>query len=252
MLLLIITCITFSSVQAIAKCSNDGPQVNQEYYLVKKCHRSKLGITSRANFAKLSSCKRFAREKRGLSFNFSPQIGGVGLEYTCEVLQCAEISTGLSLTNDSRYDYYSLFGNLSLTVNSTCVPSLGLFYLISNKRTYSEAIDECRNKSSVLADITSEAKTNALAKLLADFGSEEAFINLKRDNSSDFIASNGDLLECTSYRAWAPGHPRKRGKADCVTITRYRTWRSVSCEEQLEALCELIPKKNVKSYLSIT
>ncbi|XP_014360860.2 pulmonary surfactant-associated protein A [Papilio machaon] len=243
MLLLIITCVIFSSVQAISKCSNDEPQVNPEFYLVKKCHRSKLIVSARANLAKLSSCKRFAREKRGLSFNFSPQVGGRRLEYTCEVLQCAEISTGSSLTNDSRYDYYSLFGNLSLTVNWTCVPSLGLFYFISKKRTFSESIDICRNQSSVLAYVTSEDKTNALAKLLADVGSEEAYINLKRDNSSDFTASNGDLLECASYRAWAPGHPRKRGKADCVTVTRHRTWRTVSCEEQLEAICEFIPKK---------
>ncbi|XP_013147060.1 PREDICTED: pulmonary surfactant-associated protein A [Papilio polytes] len=218
-----------------------GP-LNPEYYHVKKCHRSKLNVLAKGNYPKLSNCKRFALEKKGLSFNFSPQAREGRLEDTCEVLQCAEISTGLLRNNDSRYDYYSLFGNLSL--NSTCVPSLGMFYFISKRGNYSESVEVCRNKNGVLADVTTEYRTNALAKLLADVGGEEAYINLKRDISSDFITTNGDLLDCTSYRAWAPGHPKKRGKTDCVTITRHQTWRSVSCEVRLAAICEIIPGKN--------
>lgn len=30
--------------------------------------------------------------------------------YTCEVLKCAEAEGGLSLKNDTRYDYYSIYG----------------------------------------------------------------------------------------------------------------------------------------------
>lgn len=151
-----------------------------------------------------------------------------------------------------------------------------MFYFISKRGNYSESVEVCRNKNGVLADVTSEYRTNALAKLLADLGAEEAYISLKRDISSDFITTNGkqiksrcfiyvfeyfliikcrvllqnyflfigDLLDCTSYRAWAPGHPKKWGKTDCVTITRHQTWRSVSCEVRLAAICEIIPGKN--------
>lgn len=127
--ILITTYVIFNCVQSIDKCSKDGP-LNPEYYLVKKCHRSKLNVLAKGNYPKLSNCKRFALEKKGLSFNFSPQAREGRLEDTCEVLQCAEISTGLLRNNDSRYDYYSLFGNLSCELKksvSTVTSTTDLF-----------------------------------------------------------------------------------------------------------------------------
>lgn len=52
----------------------------------------------------------------------------------------------------------------------------------------------------------------------------------------------GDPLDCTTYRAWAPGSPRKaRKKFDCVVLTKHRTWVSMPCKNNLPIVCELIP-----------
>jgi hypothetical protein len=94
-------------------CSNGLPPRVPKYHLMEKCHRSKLGIAAKANYTSLTSCQKFGIEKRALALNFSPPEagleGGEPLEYTCEVLKCAEAETGLSLVNDTRYDYYSIY-----------------------------------------------------------------------------------------------------------------------------------------------
>lgn len=57
-----------------------------------------------------------------------------------------------------------------------------------------------------------------------------------------FVLISGDSLDCTTYRAWAPGHPRRyRDKFDCVVITRQRTWQSTPCKKKYPVLCELVP-----------
>lgn len=55
-----------------------------------------------------------------------------------------------------------------------------------------------------------------------------------------FVA--GDALDCSTYRAWAPGSPRRaRKKFDCVVLTRTRTWVSTPCRKNYPMLCELVP-----------
>lgn len=82
---------------------------------MEKCHRSTLGIIAKANYTSLSSCQRFGIEKKALALNFSPPEAikdmekDVVVEYTCEVLKCAEADGGASLVNDTRYDYYSIY-----------------------------------------------------------------------------------------------------------------------------------------------
>ncbi|KAI8427443.1 hypothetical protein MSG28_001979, partial [Choristoneura fumiferana] len=111
------------------KCSSGSPLIVPKYHLMEKCHRSKVGIMAKANYTSLTSCQRLGIEKKALAFNFVPlealkeidrerkknrgrDNGTEPLEplaYTCEVLKCAEVDGGLSLVNDSRYDYYSLY-----------------------------------------------------------------------------------------------------------------------------------------------
>lgn len=96
----------------VMDCSNESSAAILKYHLIEKCHRSKLGIAAKANLTSLISCKRLALEKRALAINFSPREAfntSEPIEYTCEVLKCAESLGGLSLTNDTRYDYYSIF-----------------------------------------------------------------------------------------------------------------------------------------------
>ncbi|CAH2234721.1 jg4707 [Pararge aegeria aegeria] len=50
-----------------------------------------------------------------------------------------------------------------------------------------------------------------------------------------------DSLDCNTYRAWAPGFPRRSPNMTCVVLTRSRTWKTSSCKANFQALCELIP-----------
>ncbi|XP_013200377.1 uncharacterized protein LOC106142962 [Amyelois transitella] len=233
-------------IEANTKCSSNSPPIVPKYHLMEKCYKSKLGITAKAKYTSLISCLRLAIEKKALSLNFSPpeavKMMKEPLEYTCEVLKCAEADGGLSLINDTRFDYYSLYAKPLPNLNSTCVPATGMFFLISQKYNYTDGQQQCRNISGVLADVTSEQRTDALAQLLAGASVDAALVGMRRKNESVFYGVNGNSLECTSYRAWSPGHPRRYfNKFDCVVLTRQKTWKSTSCNKTYPVLCELLP-----------
>ncbi|XP_047987880.1 uncharacterized protein LOC125227583 isoform X1 [Leguminivora glycinivorella] len=253
--LLILSCIIITT-SANTKCSSETTPIVPKYYKMEKCQRSKLGIAAKANYTSLTSCQRLGIEKKALALNFVPPevLRKTGkkkkdnetgpLEYTCEVLKCAEVDGGLSLVNDSRYDYYSIYAKPVLHINSTCIPATGMFYLTPTRLNYTEARTACRNMSGVLADTASEQRTDALAQMLAGAGVDAALVSLRRSNASNsaFIGANGDSLDCTTYRAWAPGHPRRQhDKFNCVLVTRQKTWRSTSCKKKYQAVCELNP-----------
>ncbi|XP_031763733.2 uncharacterized protein LOC113519116 [Galleria mellonella] len=228
------------------RCTNESPPVIPKYHLMEKCHRSKLGLAAKARYTSLISCQRLGIEKKALSLNFSPpeamKTTKEPLDYTCEALQCAEADGGSSLTNDTRFDYYSLYAKPLPNENSTCVPATGMFYLLSKKYNYTEGQSSCKNISGVLADVTSDQRTEALGQLLLGTKVDAAMVGLRRINESTFHGTNGNALDCTTYRAWAPGHPRRRyDKYDCVVITRHKTWKSTSCKKQYPILCELKP-----------
>lgn len=96
------------------RCSKDS--LTPTYHLMEKCHRSKLSVLAKANYVSLGSCLKFALSRKGLALNFSPpevltmlKEGESPPEFTCEVLKCSESENGLSLDDDTRYDYYSLY-----------------------------------------------------------------------------------------------------------------------------------------------
>ncbi|XP_053607693.1 uncharacterized protein LOC128673690 [Plodia interpunctella] len=242
----IVIVVIIWKIEANPKCSDDSPLIVPKYHLMEKCYRSKLGLAAKAKYTSLVSCLRLGIEKKALSLNFSPREAAKmmkePLEYTCEVLKCAEADGGLSLVNDTRFDYYSIYARPLPNMNSTCVPATGMFFLITQRYNYTEGMKQCRNISGVLADVTSEQRTDALAQLLAGAGVDTALVGMRRKNESVFYGAHGDSLECTTYRAWAPGHPRRYyNKYDCVVITRQRTWKSTSCNKTYPVLCELIP-----------
>ncbi|XP_046961238.1 uncharacterized protein LOC124530914 [Vanessa cardui] len=234
----------FIKAIAIRVCSNESPAAMPKYYLIEKCHRSKLGVAAKANFTSLTSCKRLGIEKRALAINFSPQEyldSGEILEYSCEVLKCAEAIGGLSLSNDTRYDYYSIYAKPLPTAMSTCVPATGMFLLLPKKLNQTQAQARCQNISAVLADVTSEQRTEVLAQVLATASVDSAYVGMERDIDGIFYKTNGDALECITYRAWAPGHPKRKSNVTCVLLTRNRMWKTTACEDKYPALCELIP-----------
>lgn len=110
---MVLLSIIDTTLTAVSKCSVDTQLRTPKYHLMEKCYRSKLGIVSKANFTSLISCQRLGFEKKGLAINFSPREAWADsnetVDYTCEVLKCAEADGGLSMVNDSRYDYYSIY-----------------------------------------------------------------------------------------------------------------------------------------------
>ncbi|KAL4721577.1 hypothetical protein ACJJTC_010179, partial [Scirpophaga incertulas] len=134
-------------------------------------------------------------------------------------------------------------------INASCIPTAGMYQLLQKNLNHSTAAQQCRNMSGVLADAASEQRTDALAQLLAGASVYAAHVYMTRNNGSDFYSANGHImlirgnsLQCTTYRAWAPGHPRRYpDKFGCVVLTRRRMWQSVSCSKPYPALCELFP-----------
>lgn len=109
-MLLILIVLNSLSVLGDLTCSLDF-YVVPKYRLMEKCYRSKLGIVAKANYTSLSSCQKLGIARKGLALNFSPPgAKKKGVQYSCEVLKCAEADGGLSLANDSAFDYYSLYG----------------------------------------------------------------------------------------------------------------------------------------------
>ncbi|GBP91160.1 hypothetical protein EVAR_65606_1 [Eumeta japonica] len=142
------------------------------------------------------SCRRFALNKKGLALNFSPpeehHSGDVEIpEYNCQVLKCAESEIGLSLVNDTRYDYYSLFARPMPKANAICVPGVGMLMLFKQKFNYSQAHGICRNHSGHLADMTGESRTDSFAQLLVGAGVDSAYVGMTRDNSTSFRTVTG-------------------------------------------------------------
>ncbi|XP_061377173.1 uncharacterized protein LOC116779422 isoform X2 [Danaus plexippus] len=244
-MLLYIILYNVLTVDADTKCISHEITAVPKYYLIEKCHRSKLGVASKANFSTLNSCRRLALEKKALALNFSPsgfgKIGRKPVEYTCEVLKYAESEGGLSLRNDTNYDYYSIYAKHLPNVNSCCVPLAGMFYLLSEKNNYTEAERRCRNMSSVLAGVFNQHRTDTLAQVLASSGVEAAYVGLGSNNGRVFRTTHGDSLDCITYRAWAPGHPRRNLNMSCVVLTREHTWKTTLCRKRYPALCELLP-----------
>lgn len=103
--------------------------------------------------------------------------------FNCEVLSCPEIGNMSSMINDTRYDYYTLYGNgmiqcffghsklfnsspnfCSAPGNATCFPTVGLFvYYYVERMNYTNAINTCTGHRGLLANIMSDERTNFLS-----------------------------------------------------------------------------------------
>lgn len=112
-----------------------------KFHLVRQCQRASAhDALALENVSFLEDCANLARELRGLAINFAP--GGPkrssnifearpftnvtekqkhirsrltvfeqpGEFFNCHVLQCPQNSSFSGMVNDSRFDYYSLYG----------------------------------------------------------------------------------------------------------------------------------------------
>ncbi|CAH2211550.1 jg23261, partial [Pararge aegeria aegeria] len=64
-----------------------------------------------------------------------------------------------------------------------------MFILLPKRRNYTQAQGTCRNFSGVLADVTSEQRTDALSQLLATAGVGAAYVGMWSKNDSVFYSN---------------------------------------------------------------
>lgn len=112
----LIVCFLPILVFGILECLDHIPLTR--FYKVKSCRRSKQRIVGAANFANLSQCVEYAKQRKALAFNFSPITSDftgreIGYASSCQLLGCPEVGNFTNLMKDMNYDYYSVFGNVS-------------------------------------------------------------------------------------------------------------------------------------------
>ncbi|KAK9879394.1 hypothetical protein WA026_006463 [Henosepilachna vigintioctopunctata] len=227
------------------------------YYKLRSCHRSESSLVGSKDVDQLQDCVKFARDRNGMAFNFSPlearKLKIVKDRYftSCQVLGCPELGNSTTLIQDAMFDYYSAFGNMNTTMNATCIKSSGVFSVMQIRRNYTETITSCQSIGADLADILSETRTNQLADLInitLNSWFKASYVGLDDMKSEGiFKSSNGNYLHCIDFRAWGPNHPRsKRKSQDCVTLDVDRTWRTVPCNIKLTSVCEFFPEAPTK------
>lgn len=96
------------------------------------------------------------------------------------------------------------------SINSTCIPSVGIFHFNPEFKNYLNASLACNNSNGLLAHVLSEARTEKISKFLnqSSIPTSVAFIGLNETKSyAKFLTSTQEPIQCFRYRAWAPGHP---------------------------------------------
>lgn len=131
-------------------CSDLLKRNRTKFHAVRHCQRSNQTRIAAKNVVNLEKCIQFTEHHQGLAFNFGhgkrPRnksnqndllnlfdvlreyrmkeknetkipnadtvLGGpIEPYFNCEVLSCPEVGNMSSMINDTRYDYYSLYGN---------------------------------------------------------------------------------------------------------------------------------------------
>ncbi|RZB66654.1 uncharacterized protein BDFB_004386 [Asbolus verrucosus] len=242
-------------------CFSEKPSL--KFHKIRSCYKSNMPIISSKTLDTIGDCVKYARQKSGLAFNFSPpdlKNATLNRRYrNCQVMGCPETTNSSTLVFDPSFDYYSAYGDfnckwfnlrirglqpkqLPATQNATCVKSVGLFDVVQEKRNYTEAINFCQNLGADLADVMSEVRTNALSTLLKSQRGwyKAAYVGLEdTDVEGTFENPMGNFLQCTKYRAWSVGHPRPNRKhEDCVILDADRVWKAINCKIKQRFICE--------------
>lgn len=136
----------WSIVSSQLFCSDLLKRNRTKFHPVRHCQRSNITRIAAKNVADLNKCIQFAENQQAMAFNYGhgkrpmkksgsdflnlfdvmkakkenktsktdkdEDLGQVIEPYfNCEVLSCPEVGNMSSLINDSRYDYYTLYGN---------------------------------------------------------------------------------------------------------------------------------------------
>ncbi|XP_017070110.2 uncharacterized protein LOC108107205 [Drosophila eugracilis] len=270
-----------------------------QFHLVRQCQRASADdALALENTSSLEECVSLAHDMRALALNYAP--GGPkrrlnlydqrtfgkesqkqqhlrsrlsvfeqpGEFFNCHVLQCPQNNTFSGMVNDSRFDYYSLYGRPTVIRNYSCLPEVGLFVVYTQPSTYLNASLTCSNSSEFtgsLAHIASEHRTSFLAQWLMEFNRKSqprksnvflAYVGLVYNRSTslsplDFRNSQQESLQCFLYRAWDAGHPRlgqELTNASCVALTPQGTWQTLKCERELPFICEIHTARSTSGW----
>lgn len=280
MILKAFTCIAIfiHFLPAKAKFCSEYGEAENVFHPLRHCQRSNKTVIALYYVESQEDCAEHAKIIRGLAFNFSPSdrkinfveretgnetLGGEDEEfYNCEVLECPEYRNFSTMVNDTRFDYYSLYAHppreskkCSFTKflpeiylaseNATCVKSVGMFILSSERANYSVAYNICSSFGGNLAHIASEERNTELSKLLristnSSLKERTAYIGLNETSPDKFFTSHKIPLACFLFRAWAPGHPPEVRRAGCVAITPEASWKVFNCNRKLLFICEIL------------
>ncbi|XP_020717738.1 uncharacterized protein LOC101456600 [Ceratitis capitata] len=307
--------ITYGNIsRSSAACTSDSHINKLQFSLVRNCQRSAMPAIAYKNTLTLKDCMHEAKLARGLALNFGaytrhmqmkkdivetntkleqitkkvtrPNTNNSNenrqsvwqkpqLHFNCLILACPENITMRSVVNDSRYDYYSLYGEPIATENYACIPQVGLFQFQATKTNFLNATQLCDNATApggvaMLAHVASAQRTDAFAELLREtneqarqmYGQQHslAYVGLQfnRSYSSqtiEYLNMEKEPLHCFQFVAWAPGHPRTSANfanISCIAITIERTWLTVDCERELPSICEIYTSRSVLNETSIT
>lgn len=158
-------------------------------------------------------------------------------------MACPEFYNLSHIINDTRFDYYSLYASPPPPINSTCIPTVGVFQYYNEFANYSTATQSCVKLNGSLAHILSEARTNALSNFLHQQRNitrlKIAYVGLNETIRKEFRTSADEPIECFLYRAWAPGHPMQSKILGCIAITDEDSWKMYACAKRLPFICEI-------------
>lgn len=100
-------------------CRQFSGNVKREFHLLRRYQRSNKTVVAVDSSASEADCAELARTHQGLAFNFGPlgrydannrNSSGISQNFhNCEVLNCPEYSNFSSITNDTRFNYYSMY-----------------------------------------------------------------------------------------------------------------------------------------------
>lgn len=163
--------------------------------------------------------------------------------FNCELLACPEFQNLSHIINDTRFDYYSLYANPLPPINSTCIPTVGIFQYYNEFANYSMATKTCFKGNGSLAHILSEKRTNSLSNFIQQQQNitrvKVAYVGLNETVRNKFRTSADEPIECSLFRAWAPNHPVQRKILRCVALTDEDSWHTFTCLKRLPFICEI-------------
>lgn len=216
-----ILCLSFNTFVGAQIFCSDLLAVNKtKFYPVRHCQRSNKTRIAAKNVENLEKCAQFAEHHQGLAFNFghgqkprkmSDRNEPINLfdeireknkttkikkdlellddpYFNCEVLDCPEQGNMSTIINDTRYDYYTLYGSgkskliflenlmiarLLAPANASCLPTIGLFMIYYDERmNYTQATITCENHNGFMANVMSGVRTNYLSSLVIEHSTD--------------------------------------------------------------------------------